>query len=129
MHGSMNKHEFFAERDDVPERAHVAPEDTDSVPVWCGWDFPQQVRAALARPGGKEFRCTFGPERNVTVNADALGRHFLGAIDARQTVGSILDAARSVAPAMTSRQIMRRWVEFFAAFNAVAALTLYASES
>src|SRR3546814_1273985 len=82
MHGGMTKHEFFVERADAPVRPSIAADDPSSVPVWTGYDFPETVRNVLAQSKiGPEFRCTFGPERDVVVVADALGRHFMGAVD------------------------------------------------
>ena len=130
MHGGMTKHEFFAERDDAPGRTAVAADDPAAVPAWCGYDFPEVVRSTLAQPRlGPEFRCTFGQEREVTVAADALGKHFLGAIDGRTPVGEILQGARRVAPTLSEGRVRRRWVEFAEAFRAVAALALYAGEA
>jgi 2-polyprenyl-3-methyl-5-hydroxy-6-metoxy-1,4-benzoquinol methylase len=126
MHGGMTKHEFFAERDDAPERIAAAPNDRDAVPAWCGWDFPKQLAAALPQiKGGQEFRCSFGSERDVTVKGDALGRYFLEAIDGTRSVGEILDGASSVASAVSATNIRKRWVEFATSFRAVAALVLF----
>ncbi|MEX2374831.1 MAG: methyltransferase [Dehalococcoidia bacterium] len=130
MHGGMTKHEFFAERTDAPERVQVAVDDPRAVPVWCGYDFPAAVRSALAQPKiGPEFRCTFGLERDVSVPADPLGKHFLGVVDGQTPVAAILESAGAIAPALSESRIRRRWVEFAGAFHAVAALGLYAETS
>ena len=113
MHGGMTKHEFFAERDDAPERPRVTSDDPLGVPAWCGYDFPAVVRHTLAQPEiGPEFRCTFGIEREVSVPADPLGKHFLGAVDGHSTVEEILTAAWVVAPGLSESRVRRRWVEF-----------------
>lgn len=127
MHGGMTKHEFFAERSDAPERARIALDDPNAVPVWCSYDFPAVVRGAFAQPKiGPEFRCTFGLEREVSVPAGPLGRHFLGAVDGVAAVGEILSAAHTAMPGLSESRIRRRWAEFAGAFHAVAALELYA---
>jgi SAM-dependent methyltransferase len=127
MHGGMSKHEFFAERDDAPARITVAADDPLGVPAWCGYDFAEVVRGALAQPKiGPEFRCSFGLERDIAVPADALGKHFLGAVDGHRSVGEILAAAVQVAPTLSPSRIRRRWVEFVDGFRAVAALGVYA---
>ena len=123
LHGGMTKHECFLEREDALTRERVALDDPAGVPAWCGWDFPAQVRQALANPGN-EFRCTFGPERDVVVEADPLGRHFMGAVDGRRTVGAILGAAASRWPALKPAHTLRRWVAFAGAFEEVAALAM-----
>ena len=129
MHGGMTKHEFFAERDDAPERPRVTSDDPLGVPAWCGYDFPAVVRHTLAQPEiGPEFRCTFGVEREVSVPADPLGKHFLGAVDGHSTVEEILTAAWVVAPGLSESRVRRRWVEFADAFRAVAALAVYTSD-
>lgn len=126
MHGGMTKHEFFAERLDAPARPRVASDELEALPIWCGYDFPAVVRQALAQSQiGPEFRCTFGLERDVAVPADALGKHFLGAVDGKTTVGAILRHARAAAPTLGEGRIRRRWVEFADAFRAVAALAMY----
>jgi len=126
MHGGMTKHEFFVERDDAPARPSVGASDAEAVPVWTGYDFPDTVRAVLAQPKiGPEFRCTFGPERDVAVPADALGRYFMGAVDGVTSVAEILEGARRVAGSMAAHRIRARWVEFAEAFRAVAALALF----
>lgn len=123
LHGGMTKHECFLEREDAPARERIALDDPAGIPVWCGWDFPAQVKQALANPGN-EFRCSFGPERDVVVAADPLGRHFMGAIDGRRSAGEILGAAASRWPALNPVQTQRRWVAFAGAFEAVAALAM-----
>jgi len=126
MHGGMTKHEFFVERTDAPVRPSVATDDDAAVPVWTGYDFPDTVKSVLAQPKiGPEFRCTFGSGRDVTIAADALGKHFMGAVDGVTTVGEILEGARRVAGTMPERRIRARWVEFADAFRAVAALALH----
>lgn len=126
MHGGMTKHEFLVERSDAPARPSVSADDASAVPVWTGYDFPDTVKAVLAQGKiGPEFRCTFGPGRDVTVAADALGKYFMGAVDGGTTVGEILDGAGRVAGTMPARRISARWVEFADAFRAVAALALY----
>ena len=126
MHGGMAKHEFFVERADAPVRPSVASDDVAAVPVWTGYDFPDTVKAVLAQPRmGPEFRCTFGPGREVTVAADALGKYFMGAVDGVTTVGEILEGARREAGTMPAHRIRARWVEFAGGFRAVAALALY----
>ncbi len=126
MHGGMMKHEFWCERDDAPLRPSVAADDPSAVPAWVSLDFPGQVRATLTRNDlGPDMRCTFGPERDVVVPTDALGRHFLGAIDGSSTVGDILEGARRIAGTVPESRIRARWTEFAAAFRAVGALVLY----
>jgi len=126
MHGGMTKHEFFAERDDARDRPELGLDDLSAVPVWCGYDVPGVVQSTLALPKiGPEFRCTFGLEREAAVPADALGKHFLGAVDGHTSVGAILALARTAAPGLSESRIRRRWVEFGEAFRSVAALTLY----
>jgi len=126
MHGGMTKHEFFLERDDAPVRGSIGSGDASAVPVWTGYDFPDTVRAVLSQPKiGPEFRCTFGPERDVAVPADALGRYFMGAVDGVTDVATILEGARRVAGSMAAHRVRARWVEFADAFRAVAALALY----
>lgn len=128
MHGGMTKHEFFVERDDATARAVPAVDDPSAVPVWTGYDFPDTVRAVLAQPKiGPEFRCTFGPERDVAVPADALGKYFMGAVDGSTSVGEILEGARRVAGSLAAHRIRARWSEFAEAFGAVAALAVYES--
>ncbi len=127
MHGGMTKHEFFVERDDAPARPALAADDVSAVPVWTGYDFADTVRAVLAQPKiGPEFRCTFGPERDVAVPADALGRYFMGAVDGTASVGEILEGARRVAGTLAAHRVRARWAEFAEAFRAVAALAMYA---
>ncbi|PKN82185.1 MAG: hypothetical protein CVU47_04070 [Chloroflexi bacterium HGW-Chloroflexi-9] len=121
MHGGMTKHECFVERDDAPARERLAADDRSAVPAWCSWGFSEQVKQVLGN-AGNEFRCTFGPERDVVVQADALARHFMGAIDGTRTVGEILDAAGARWPALKPASITRRWVDFAEAFRAVAAV-------
>lgn len=125
MHGGMTKHECFLERDDAPARERVVADDPAAVPAWCAWGFGDQVAAALGRLGN-EFRCTFGPEREVVVPVDALARHFFASIDGTRTVGEILEGATARQPSVSRRQATRRWVEFCEAFRAVAALALSA---
>ncbi len=127
MHAGMTKHEFFVERDDAPVRPLVDSGDASAVAVWTGYDFADTVRTVLTqRKIGPEFRCTFGPERDVAVPADALGRYFMGAVDGVTSVAEILEGARRVAGSMAAHRICARWVEFADAFRAVAALALYA---
>ncbi|MDA0271032.1 MAG: class I SAM-dependent methyltransferase [Chloroflexi bacterium] len=123
MHGGMTKHECYLERDDAPPRDRVDPSDPDAVPAWCAWGFGEQVKVALARPG-TEFKCSFGPERDIAVPADALGRHFIASIDGEQTTGEILTSAAARWPGLAPGRTRRRWVEFCEAFQAVAALAL-----
>ena len=128
MHGGMTKHEFFVERDDAPARPMPAADDPSAVPVWTGYDFADTVRAVLAQPKiGPEFRCTFGPERDVAVPADALGKYFMGAVDGATSVGGILEGARRVAGSLAAHRVRSRWLEFAEAFRAVAALAMYES--
>ncbi|MEX1023061.1 MAG: class I SAM-dependent methyltransferase [Dehalococcoidia bacterium] len=129
MHGGMTKHEFFAERDDAPALPPLDLAAPDAVPAWCGWDFAAQIRAALDAPKPpKEFRCSFGAERDVAAPGDPLGRLFIGAVDATRTVEEILAGASSVAPTLSGARIRRRWTEFAAAFRDVGALALHPSD-
>ncbi|MGE3962124.1 MAG: class I SAM-dependent methyltransferase [Dehalococcoidia bacterium] len=126
MHGGMMKHEFWCERDDAPARPSVASDDPEAVPAWMSLDFPETVRGALGRKDlGPELGCTFGPERDVVVPADALGRHFLRSVDGTATVRKILDGAASIAGTVPAPRIRARWVEFADAFRAVGGLALY----
>lgn len=126
MHGGMTKHEFFAERLDAPARPSVAADEPTAVPVWTGYDFPETVKAALAQPKiGPEFRCTFGPGREVAVPADPLGKHFIGSVDGQTPVRAILGSARAIAGTLPEQRIRARWTEFAESFRAVAALALY----
>ncbi|MCB9492291.1 MAG: class I SAM-dependent methyltransferase [Dehalococcoidia bacterium] len=126
MHGGMMKHEFWCERDDAPVRPSVAADDVTATPVWVSLDFPGQVQATLAlKELGPEMRCSFGPERDVVVSTDALGRHFLGSINGVSTVGDILEGAYRIAGTVSENRIRARWVEFAEAFRSVGALALY----
>jgi hypothetical protein len=123
MHGGMTKHECYLERDDAPARERVDPSDPDVVPAWCAWGFGEQIKVAMARPG-TEFKCSFGAERDVAVPADALGRHFIAAVDGARTAGEILPSAAARWPGAASGRTRRRWIEFCEAFQSVAALAL-----